>query len=372
MKIEDIMNSGRILLADLSTGKIGEDNSALLGSMLITKIQLAAMGRTRIAETERRDFYLYVDEFQNFATDSFATILSEARKYRLNLAMVNQYISQMPETVKDAVFGNVGTMVSFRVGASDAEAMQKEFEPVFDVNDLVNLPNRQIYIKMAIDGVTVPAFSASTLPPPEEKSNLVKEVVQASREQSTTPRPDVEDYISDWSAPIDLSVAEAVKTEEPKVQGVPLNGPGNEKPLDKGFGEPAPKTAEAAALPPGKKIEILKDRFARSWYAVSDTAPQSGRGEMERTEKVEVTPPVREGVAATETAPILEAQLAAKAGESPDEKTAALKTQSRGDRGEEAVNHLITWQQAEDLGLTEEGKPAPKQPSNDMLPIDEL
>jgi hypothetical protein len=262
LRIDDIMNSGKILLADLSTGKIGEDNSALLGSMLITKIQLAAMGRTKIAEDERRDFYLYVDEFQNFATDSFATILSEARKYRLNLVMVNQYISQMPETVRDAVFGNVGTMVAFRVGATDAQALQKEFEPVFDVNDLVNQPNRHIYIKMAVDGVTVPAFSAGTLPPPAEKSNVVSDVVVASEEQYTTPRSDVEDYIAEWSAPIDLSeVGESAKSDGGKSAG-------NETPKDKGFaegGKVAEKGEAKPFLPPGRKIEILKDRFSRNW-----------------------------------------------------------------------------------------------------------
>lgn len=379
MKIEEIMNSGKILLADLSTGKIGEDNSALLGSMLITKVQLAAMGRTRIDESERRDFYLYVDEFQNFATDSFATILSEARKYRLNLAMVNQYISQMPDTVKDAVFGNVGTMVSFRVGSSDAEAMQKEFEPVFDVNDLVNLPNRQIYIKMAIDGVTVPAFSANTLPPPEEKSNLVDEVVKASRDQSTTPRADVEDYISDWSAPIDLSVAEASKVgESPKVEGVPLAGPGNDKPADKGFAETASVKKEEKetlkSLPAGKKIEILKDRFSRNWYAVTDTAvtPEAGQGSTTETEKIEVTPPVHEGVIAPETAAPIQENIAEQSGKERVEKSEPYSQQSGGDGAKDGINHLITWDQVEDLGLEEEGKPTPKTSTNDLLPLDEL
>lgn len=385
MKIEDVMNNGKILLADLSTGKIGEDNSALLGSMLITKIQLAAMGRTKIPESERRDFYLYVDEFQNFATDSFATILSEARKYKLNLAMVNQYISQMPETVKDAVFGNVGTMVSFRVGASDAEVMQKEFEPVFDVNDLVNLPNRQIYIKMAIDGVTVPAFSASTLPPPEEKSNLVSEVVASSQEQFTTPRTDVEDYITDWSAPIDLSSVSASGGigESKKIEN-PLISPGNLIPEDKGFQPPAPlpetgesspqkPSASPVTLPPGKKIEILKDRFARNWYAVTGSGEvpkskplqqvqvsNSSGGEVPRV--ITVTPPIREGVIAEETADVIERE--------PMEEATELQSGGVGEKIDK--EHLITWDQVEELGLTRQSVASSKPDQSDMLPIDEL
>lgn len=368
LRIDEIMNSGKILLADLSTGKIGEDNSALLGSMLITKIQLAAMGRTKIAEDERRDFYLYVDEFQNFATDSFATILSEARKYRLNLVMVNQYINQMPESVSDAVFGNVGTMVAFRVGASDAQALQKEFEPVFDVNDLVNQPNRHIYIKMAVDGVTVPAFSAGTLPPPEEKSNVVAEVVAASAEQYTTPRSDVEDYIAEWSAPIDLSEVGESKSKN-------AQAPGNTTPLDKGFSssggdDPEKITANAEAkpfLPPGRKIEILKDRFSRNWYAVSDTS----QSQDEPVQQVQVSPPVREGVLAPVTGQIIQENLAAEQG-GADKGEADIQSQSGGGVAEGGVNHLITWDQVEDLNLSA-GQNGPGQKvDSDMLPIDEL
>ena len=137
--MHDIMNNGKILLINVSKGKIGEDNSALLGAMIINRIQLAAMDRASIPEEERRDFYLYVDEFQNFATESFAHILSEARKYRLNLTMAHQYVAQMEEEVRDAVFGNIGSLISFRVGAADAEYLEKEFAPVFTETDLVNL-----------------------------------------------------------------------------------------------------------------------------------------------------------------------------------------------------------------------------------------
>ena len=133
------MDEGKILICDLSRGRLGEDNAATLGALLITKIQLAAMSRANIPLDQRRPFYLYVDEFQNFATDSFAVILSEARKYGLYLTVANQYVAQMQQEVRDAVFGNVGSMITFRVGADDATALARYFEPIFEPNDLTNL-----------------------------------------------------------------------------------------------------------------------------------------------------------------------------------------------------------------------------------------
>ncbi len=203
--IFDIMNSGKIFLVNVSKGRIGEDNSALLGGMLITKVQLAAMERVRIPEEDRKDFYLYVDEFQNFATESFAGILSEARKYRLNLILAHQYIAQLatPDStsVRDAVFGNVGTMIVFRVGAADAEFLEKEFEPEFMPQDLVNLPNYHIYLKLMVDGVTSRPFSARTLPPFEVPltSNMKEKIIEASRRLYTRPRAIIEDEINNWS-----------------------------------------------------------------------------------------------------------------------------------------------------------------------------
>ena len=157
------MDTGKILIMNLSKGRIGEDNSALLGAMMITKVQLSAMSRVDILEKERKDFYLYIDEFQNFTTDSFANILSEARKYRLNLIMAHQYIEQLGEKVKPAVFGNVGTLIVFRVGATDAEELVKEFTPVFTEEDLVNLAKYEFYIKLMIDGIASDPFSARGL-----------------------------------------------------------------------------------------------------------------------------------------------------------------------------------------------------------------
>lgn len=194
--MRQIMDEGKILLVDLSVGKIGEDNAALLGSMIITKIQLAAMGRADTPEEERRDFYLYVDEFQNFATESFAVILSEARKYRLNLIITHQYIAQMPEVVSSAVFGNVGTIVAFRVGASDAGSLAKEFEPVFSANDLVNLDNYYVYLKMAIDARTAVPFSAITLPPFRGKNENRERVIGQSIDRYASSRDDVESEIA--------------------------------------------------------------------------------------------------------------------------------------------------------------------------------
>ncbi|MFA6493000.1 MAG: type IV secretion system DNA-binding domain-containing protein [Patescibacteria group bacterium] len=199
INIEKIMDSGKILFLNLSIGEIGEDNSALLGAMMITKIQLAAMRRTTIPEDQRRDFYLYVDEFQNFATESFATILSEARKYHLNLIMTNQYIAQVPEEVISAVFGNIGTLLSFRIGAPDAAVLKQEFTPVFEEVDLVNLDNYHIYVKMSIDGVTSPAFSAGTLPPDKRKNFNKEKIIQYSREHYSKQRDYVEEKMSEMS-----------------------------------------------------------------------------------------------------------------------------------------------------------------------------
>jgi CxxC-x17-CxxC domain-containing protein len=201
----DIMNSKKIMIVNLSKGRIGEDAMRLLGGMLVTKIQLAAMERVDIIEEQRKDFYLYVDEFQNFATESFANILSEARKYRLNLILAHQYINQLifdgNSTVRDAVFGNVGTLISFRVGAEDAEHLEKEFEPVFMMNDIVNLTKFNVYLKLMIDGIAGDAFSATVLPPIDlsDTGKNADKVIASSRERYGKTRAEVEDRISRWS-----------------------------------------------------------------------------------------------------------------------------------------------------------------------------
>ncbi|KKR88678.1 MAG: hypothetical protein A3G02_01065 [Candidatus Yanofskybacteria bacterium RIFCSPLOWO2_12_FULL_44_13b] len=194
-----IMDEGKILIVNVSKGEIGEDASRLLGALLITKLQLAAMSRVDVPENQRPDFYLYVDEFQNFATESFVNILSEARKYHLCLTLGHQYITQMEEVVRDAVFGNVGTLVTFRVGAEDAEFLERWYEPDFTMTDLVNLGKYNIYLRLMIDGISSKPFSAGTLPPfPKPEVNFKKEIVSASREQFTTPKEIVEKHTADW------------------------------------------------------------------------------------------------------------------------------------------------------------------------------
>ncbi|MEF8847361.1 MAG: CxxC-x17-CxxC domain-containing protein, partial [Candidatus Paceibacterota bacterium] len=198
--IRKAMDEKKILIVNLSKGRIGEDASRLLGSMLVAKLQLAAMSRVDIPEENRKDFYLYVDEFQNFATESFVNILSEARKYRLDLTLAHQYIAQMEDEVRDAVFGNMGTLISFRVGAEDAEYLEKEFVPEFDASDLVNLPKFNIYLKLMIDGVAGRPFSATTLPPFEEpEETFTEKIIRKSQRKYGTKRKKVEKKISEWS-----------------------------------------------------------------------------------------------------------------------------------------------------------------------------
>ncbi len=191
--VRKIMDEGKILVVNLSKGLIGEDNAGILGAFLVTKIQLAAMSRSDIPDVaNRRPFYLYVDEFQNFATDSFAVILSEARKYGLNLTVANQYTAQMTDAVRDAVFGNVGTTISFRVSADDAPILSKQFEPTFEAQDLLQMNNRNFVISMIINGEKVPAFSATTLNIPKTPQDNFDLIVQSSREKYSRPRSVVE------------------------------------------------------------------------------------------------------------------------------------------------------------------------------------
>jgi hypothetical protein len=201
--MREAMDQRKIILVDISKGRIGEDASRLLGAMLITKIQLAAMSRVNIPKHERADFCLIVDEFHSFATASFANILSEARKFNLSLVVAHQYIKQLPEEVAWAAFGNVGTIIAFRVGAEDAEFLEQEFAPEFMATDIVNLGFRQIYLKLMIDGVTSHAFSAMTMdtPAPLEHSTRA-EVIEYSRSMYTRPRADVEAEIAKWREPM--------------------------------------------------------------------------------------------------------------------------------------------------------------------------
>ena len=201
--MREIMDSGKILIVNLAKGRIGEDNSRLLGAMMITKLQLAAMSRVDIPEEERRDFFLYIDEFQNFATESFVNILSEARKYRLSLILAHQYIAQLDvneSKMRDAVFGNVGTIVTFRVGPEDAEFLEKEFSPEFLALDFVGLGKYSIYVKLMIDGLAGKPFSAQTLPPiPLPEVTCREELIASSRSLYSKDQASVEKVISEWT-----------------------------------------------------------------------------------------------------------------------------------------------------------------------------
>jgi hypothetical protein len=175
--LRKVMDEGKIFLANLSVGAIGEETSRLLGGLLITKFQLAAMSRVNIEEEQRRDFYLYIDEFQNFATESFVNILSEARKYRLCLILAHQYLDQVPEEIIKSVFGNVGTFLIFRLGASDAEVFNKELGENVKIDDLVNLPAYHIYVKLLVDGIPTDPFLALTFPPISKPEKSFKEEI---------------------------------------------------------------------------------------------------------------------------------------------------------------------------------------------------
>jgi hypothetical protein len=223
--MREVMDNKKILLLNLAKGRVGEDASALFGAMIITKIQLAAMSRVDVSEKARPDFYLYVDEFQNFATDAFADILSEARKYHLNLIIAHQYIGQLEvggsTRVRDAVFGNVGTIVSFRIGAQDAEFLVREFEPVFTENDLVNLTKYNIYLKLMIDGVSSAAFSAATLVPAWKKFGSREKIIRVCRERYASRREVVEDKIARWSGMQEGGTEDDEEELEPAVQKPP-------------------------------------------------------------------------------------------------------------------------------------------------------
>lgn len=236
--LREIMDKRKIFIVNLSKGKVGEGNANLLGSMLITKLYLAAMSRADVAGAELRGLpphHLYVDEFQSFANKSFADILSEARKYKLALTIAHQYIEQMEEEVRAAVFGNVGTTIAFRVGSFDAEVLEKEFSPVFTATDLVNLGFAQIYLKLMIDGVSSSPFSATTLPPIAEPHISHKDrIIASSRAQYARPREQVTEEIRKWHEPFPVT-----KTE---TKGGGGGGADRGRPGDRGSGfKPSPR-----------------------------------------------------------------------------------------------------------------------------------
>jgi hypothetical protein len=197
-----VMNDERIFLANLSKGRLGHDKANLLGSLLTTQFQLAAMARTNQPEHERRDFYLFIDEFQNFSTDAFASILAEARKYRLCLALSHQYVDQLSLPVRQAVFGNVGTLIAFRIGNTDAEVLQAEFGNEFEAQQLVDLDRYQVVIKLLEDGTNLQPFRATTLPPVEDRVGRRDKLIARSRERFANSRRVVDEKICKWLEPL--------------------------------------------------------------------------------------------------------------------------------------------------------------------------
>lgn len=252
--IRQIMDERKILIVNLSRGLMGEDNASLLGALFVTKMQLAAMSRADIPAEARSPFYLYVDEFQNFATDSFATILSEARKYGLNLTVANQYTAQMPIEVKDAVFGNVGSIIAFRMSADDAGFMQKYFEPSFTDHDLVHMHNRNFVLSMTIEGEKVQAFSATSLNLPPYGEDYSAEIIARSRASYASSKDFVERYVNEryllnTSTPTQREAPKEVKRQPAPVPPSPSATPAtpaalltaNEINLETGEEKPRPK-----------------------------------------------------------------------------------------------------------------------------------
>ncbi len=305
--IREMMDEGKILIVNLSKGLLGEDNSSVLGAFLVTKIQLAAMSRSDIPDIkDRRPFYLYVDEFQNFATDSFATILSEARKYGLNLTVANQYISQMSDTVRGAVFGNVGTMISFRVSADDAPILAKQFEPQFEANDLLQMHNRNFIINMVINGEKAPAFSARTLQLPPPQTDNTAAIIEHTRANYSQSREAVEKAINDLIQPPD---------------NLQRKGPGNP-----GF-KPTPHPNDAQALESAAQ--------AKKWPIDSGAKPaappkSTGPKEPNKPKLIIETP---EGEAALDTAKLKpEEGKKATVEQKPENEPPAKKKRSRSRR----------------------------------------
>jgi hypothetical protein len=277
--IRKLMDEGKILIVNLSKGLLGEDNASILGAFLVIKIQLAAMSRADIPNIDdRRPFYLYVDEFQNFATDSFATILSEARKYGLNLTVANQYVSQMQDTVRDAVFGNVGTMVTMRVSADDAPILGKPFAPQFLPEDIMQMHNRHFIISMVIKGEKVPAFSATTLTIPPAQTDYSPQIIQNTRSLYATTREEIEAEIQGRNAPSPAPAPQSQALQ--KLHPVPASA----TPVQQGGGGEAPQSTEPLSA-------SAKRRQRRKRAAVAVSPAQPAAPQPQQSSREEKSPP---------------------------------------------------------------------------------
>jgi energy-coupling factor transporter ATP-binding protein EcfA2 len=369
INMRDIMDSGKIFIANLSKGRMGEDNSALLGAMIITRLQLAAMSRVDIPEEKRRDFFLYVDEFQNFATASFANILSEARKYRLSLVLAHQYIGQLvgPEgntKVRDAVFGNVGTIVTFRIGAADAEFLEPEFMPEFLQQDLVNLDKASVYLKLMIDGVSSRPFSATTLPPIKPPLVSHRDVIMANSQQKySTPRSIVEQRIaSEWGAQSEAMIQEKMGRQNERPLSQALRNDSRSAPSFRP--RPLPNRSMGSGPAPASSPTPM---------SVSNSAPANATPVMRpRIVPPAITPPV----AKKPEAPIIEAESAEKQASvvaAPPEqpklvaKSAAPKHFPKANVDinalRRAISESLKKQSEEDLKKADQTKPGPGEPA---------
>ena len=349
----EIMDEGKILIMNLSKGRIGEDSSRLLGGLVITKLQLSAMERVDTPEDQRRDFYLFIDEFQNFATESFANILSEARKYHLNLIMAHQYIEQLDETVVAAVFGNVGTIVSFRVGATDALKLVTEFAPRFTEEDLVNLPKYNIYLKLMIDGVASEPFSATTLPPIALETGNAEKVIELSRQRYSHPKDEVHSKIMKWS--------ETKMEPEGEVPGMPADAPGKKKSKKPLFDYDCTRCGKHMSIP----VELDRNRpiYCEDCIEIIREERKSGKKPSKPMVKKTESPKVVEGEVVKKDLPGLEVGLDAlkKDDKKTDEKKPEKKQEDKPKKTEEAKKDVAPKKDDKSASLPEEGAPPPKK-----------
>ncbi len=281
--LRQLMDEGKIVLINLSKGKIGEDNAAMIGSFLVTKLQIEVMSRANIAEEERQKFFLYIDEFQNFATESFQTIFSEARKYKLGLIVANQYVAQIPEEIRNAIFGNVGSIISFQLWYDDAVLMSSQFKDKVSANDLMSIPRWVAYTKLMIDGVTSEPFSFLTfpLPKPETKGEIIKKVREQSRQRWATPRERVEKAIEYWAKKSFSPTEKAVELAQKQAQKIT-------PPLSQKEKNIKTQTEEAEKKPASDNVKIgewydgiIKLKFN---YGVFVIIPGIGEGLLHKSE----------------------------------------------------------------------------------------
>jgi hypothetical protein len=329
--LREVMDTGKILLVNLSRGKTGDLNSKLLGMIFVMKFEAAAMSRADIPEEYRQDFCLYVDEFQNFSTDSFADILSQARKYHLNLIVANQFTTQLSEEIRDAVFGNVGTVVSFRVGTADAEFLEKQFRPVFDIDDLQFLPNANTVVRMMIGGVPMQPFSMATLPPLGSPNNQLMEALkQLSAAKYGRPK-----------AAVEAEIFKRLATEQPQKQALPsrnelLEKYGLNTPASAGRPPLAPPSTSAPA--PSSKPSG-NGSFLDEWLAKRKSAPSATASTVPPANK----PPVSGGSTGINNSPasVVSAQppVNSPVPQAPQQPANATDSAAPKKPGELKVNH---------------------------------